>query len=343
MSMLRARAALLIPVILAGLLAATPRVQADDFYKGKTITIVVGSTPSGSFDIVSRALARHLGKYVPGNPSVIVQNMPGAGSMTAVRHVDAVAPKDGTVIGVFLPGIIMQSVVTPEKVHVNFGTLAWLGIVSADYSRVCYGFGPKGIKTWDDLMRLPKATPFIMGTTGTGASNYINGASLREVLHANIKIILGFPGASELRIAVERGELDGDCGGFSGLPAEWLRDGKAHPFVRFAEQLTPGIPESAVYVGTLAKTDEQRQLLNFLYAADKLGRPFIMSKQVPADRLAIMRAAFNETMRDKAFLAEMERLQEMVSPLTGEEAEVVHAGMRNVPSSIIAQARKIYE
>jgi hypothetical protein len=142
---------------------------------------------------------------------------------------------------------------------------------------------------------------------------------------------------------VERGELDGDCGGFVGIPTDWIRDGKAHPFVRFAEQLAPGIPESAVYVGALARTDEQRQLLNFLYTADKLGRPFIMSKQVAADRLAIIRAAFSETMRDKAFLAEMDKQQEAVSPLTGEEAEVVYAGMRNVPSSIIAQARKIYE
>lgn len=330
-------------LIMAQLSSVGAVAQADDFYKGKTLTIVVGSTPSGAFDLDSRALARHLGDHLKGHPTVIVQNMPGAGSMTAIRYIESTAPKDGTAVGVFLPGIITQSVVTPEKIEVDFRDLAWLGIVSSDFSRVCYGYGPNGIKTWDDLMHRTPAKPFIMGTTGTGASNYINGASLRDVFHANLKIILGFPGSAELRIAVERGELDGDCGGFSSIPSEWIKDDKAHLFVRFAEKLAPGIPETAVYVGSLAKTDEQRQLLDVLYAADKLGRPFIVSKDVPADRLTALRTAFNETMKDKAFLADMQTLQETVYPLTGEEAERIYAGMKSAPKSILAEARTIYQ
>lgn len=335
--------AVLVSLIAAASSSFGQRARADDFYKGKTITIVVGSTPSGAFDIDSRALARHLPAYIPGHPSVVVQNMPGAGSMTAIRYIESTAPKDGTAIGVFLPGIIMQSLVTPEKIDVDFANLSWVGIVSSDYSRVCYGYGPNGVRTWDDVMRRTQARPFIMGTTGTGASNYINGASLRDVLHANIKIILGFPGSAELRLAVERGELDGDCGGFSSIPPEWIRDDKAHLFVRFAEKPAPGIPESAVYVGALAQTDEQRNLLSFLYAADKLGRPFIMSKQVPADRLAIIRDGFNATMKDKDFLVEMDSLHETVFPLTGEEADGIYAEMRNVPQHIVTEARKIYQ
>jgi tripartite-type tricarboxylate transporter receptor subunit TctC len=317
--------------------------QADDFYHGKTISIIVGSTPSGAFDIDSRALARHLGDHIPGHPNVIVQNMPGAGSVTAIRYIESTAPKDGTAIGVFLPGIITQSVVTPEKIDVDFGNLAWLGIASSDYSRVCYGFGPNGIRTWDDLMHRTASNPFIMGTTGTGASNYINGASLHDVFQANLKIILGFPGSSELRVAVERGELDGDCGGFSSIPAEWIRDDKAHLFVRFAEKLFPGIPDTAVYIGSLAKTDEQKQLLSVLYAADKLGRPFVMSKDVPADHLTIMRQGFNETMKDQAFIDDMETARETVFPLTGEEAQQIYSEMKNAPQNIIAEARKIYQ
>ncbi|HWG04741.1 MAG TPA: hypothetical protein VG271_06990, partial [Beijerinckiaceae bacterium] len=291
----------------------------------------------------SRALARHLGDHIPGHPAVIVQNMPGAGSVIAIRYIESTAPKDGTAIGVFLPGIITQSVVTPEKIDVDFRDFSWLGIVSSDFSRVCYGYGPNGIRTWDDLMKRTPSNPFIMGTTGTGASNYINGASLRDIFHANLKIILGFPGSAELRVAAERGELDGDCGGFSSIPSEWIKDDKAHLFVRFAEKLAPGIPDSAVYVGSLAKTDEQKKLLSVLYAADKLGRPFIMSKDVPADRLAIIRQGFDDTMKDDGFLKDMQTVQETVFPLTGQEAEKIYAEMKQAPQSILAEARKIYQ
>lgn len=333
--------------LFAAAAAALPAVlspaRADDFYKGKTINIVVGSTPSGSFDIIARQLARFIGKHIPGNPSVIVQNMPGAGSVTAIRYVDASAAKDGTVIGEFLPGIITMSVVTPDKVNVDFRTLAWLGVVSSDFSRVCYGYGSNGIRSFDELMKKTKDAPFIMGTTGTGASNYINGASLREVFGANIKIIFGFPGASEIRLAAARGELDGDCSGFSSIPADWVRDDIVHPFVRFAEKVFPGIPASAVYVGDLAKTAEQKQLLDILYRADKLGRPFIMSKDVPADRQKILRQAFNETMTDPEFIAAMTKVNETVFPLTGEEAEKLVASMKDIPADVVAKARKIYE
>jgi tripartite-type tricarboxylate transporter receptor subunit TctC len=331
------------PLLVAALWVPISGASAQDFYRGKTIDIIVGSTPSGSFDLIARALARHMGRHIPGSPNIIVQNMPGAGSLTALIHVDGNAPKDGTVIGVFLPGIITQSFVTPEKIGLDLRRLAWVGVVTPDNSRVCYGYGPNGVKSWDDLMRRTKEAPFIMGTTGTGASNYINGSSLVLVFGAQVKIIMGFPGSTQLRLAVERGELDGDCGGFPGIPPDWIRDRKAHPFVRFAEQLAPGIPESAVYIGSLAKTDEQKQLLETLYAADKLGRPFVMSKQVPAERLAIVRKGFDATMRDPAFGADMAKLQEPVMPLNGEEAERIYSGISKVPPAIVAQARKIYE
>jgi len=317
--------------------------RADDFYRGKTINIVVGASPSGSFDVTARILARRLGAYIPGNPGVVVQNMTGAASVTALRYIEATAPRDGTAIGVFLPGVLTQSLVTPSKVNVDLGGLSWVGVISADYSRVCYGYGSKGVSTWGELMRRPADAPFIMGSTGPGASNYINGKSLHEVLGAPLKIILGFPGSSELRMAAERGELDGDCGGVAGIPPDWLRDGLAKPFVRFAESLAPGVPKSAVYVGDLAKTDEQKSLLKFLYAADKLGRPYVVSKLTPPERLELLRNAFAATMNDVAFLADMERANEAVAPVTGLKAEAIFAAMQNAPKSIVDAARKIYE
>ena len=182
-----------------------------------------------------------------------------------------------------------QSIVQPELIKVDFRTLAWLGVVAADY-RTCYGFGPNGVKTWDEMM---KRKTFILGSTGKGAGNYINGAVLRIVFNAPVRQILGYPGSAEQRIAIERGELDGDCGAYASITPNWIAEKKVHPFVRFSANRGDDIPESAVYIGNFAKTDEQRALLNVLSGGDEIGRPFIMSKQVPADRLAILRQAFN--------------------------------------------------
>jgi tripartite-type tricarboxylate transporter receptor subunit TctC len=332
--MFPSRAAVLLPILLAG-----PAHAQDDFYKGKTVTIVVGFSPAGGYDVNARMLARHLGRHIPGNPNIIVQNMPGAGSLTSVRHLDANAPKDGTVLDIFNPGLVTQSIVAPEKVNVDFRQVAWVGIITPDF-RVCYGFGPDGVKSWADMMSRKE---FILGSTARGSGNYINGATLKYVFKAPVKQILGFPGSAEQRIAIERGELDGDCGSYSSIPAAWINEKKAHPFVRFTEKRLPEIPESAAFIDTFAKTDQQIQLLSVLNAADQIGRPFIMSKQVPPERLATMRRAFNDTMKDPAFLADAEKQQLPVNPLTGEEAEAVIAKLAGVSREIAAQARTIYE
>jgi tripartite-type tricarboxylate transporter receptor subunit TctC len=337
--MTKARSLPLLPLALAGLMAGSTFARADDFYRGKTLTIVVGFSPGGGYDANARGLARHLAAHIPGNPNVIVQNMPGAGSLTSVRALDVTAPKDGTIMTIFNPGLVTQSVVQPEKVQLDFRKFGWIGVVTPDF-RVCYGFGPRGVSSWDDMMH---RNLFVLGSTARGSGNYINGATLREVFHAPIKQILGFPGSAEQRLAIERGELDGDCGSYASVPIEWIRDGSAHPFVRFTEQRPPEIPESAAFIGTFAKTEEQKQLLDVLDAADGVGRPFIMSKQVPADRVAIIRKAFNETMRDKDFLADMEKQQFPVNPLTGDEAETIVAKMMNAPPAVVAKAKAIYE
>ena len=184
---------------------------------------------------------------------------------------------------------------------------------------------------------------FILGSTARGAGNYINGATLRHVFKAPVRQILGFPGSAEQRIAIERGELDGDCGSVSSIPIAWLKDKKAHPFVRFTEKQGPGVPDSAVYINNFAKTDEQRALLAVLNGADEIGRPFIMSRQVPAERLAILRTAFAATMKDKTFLAEMDKLGHPVLPLPGEDAEKIVVKMSGASPSVLKQARAIYQ
>src|SRR5271170_4330392 len=320
MAMLRIRPGFfaLLWLAVAGLLAAPPA-RADDFYKGKIFTIVVGFSPAGGYDSYARVLARYIGAHIPGNPTVIVQNMPSAGSLTAVRYLNLTAPKDGTVMVIFNPGMVTQSIVLPDKLDVDFRKYAWVGVVTPDY-RVCYSYGDQGPKTWDEMMHRKE---FILGSTGKSSGNYINGATLRLVFHAPVKQIMGYPGSAEQRLAIEQGALDGDCGSYSSIPLEWIYKHLAHSFVRFTRKRVDEIPESAVYIGSFATSDEQQQLLNLLNGGDEVGRPFIMSKEVPADHLAIIRKAFDDTVADPAFLAEMAKQQLPVHPLTGAEAEKI--------------------
>lgn len=326
--------------IVASLLTLALPVRAQDYFKGKTFTIVVGFSPAGGFDNYARNLQRYLGKHIPGNPTVIVQNMPGAGSLTSVRYLDLTAPKDGTVMTIFNPGLITQSIVQPERVGLDFRKIAWVGVVTPDY-RVCYGYGPKGISSWDQLMHGGKQ--FIIGSTGKGSGNYINGATLRIVFHAPVKQVLGFPGSAEQRLAIEQGELDGDCGSYSSIPTDWISKGLVHAFVRFINDRPAEIPESAVYIGSLAANDEQRQLLRVLNGGDEVGRPFIMSQQVPADHLAIIRKAFDDTMKDPGFLADMAKQELPVHPLTGDQAAKIVNELMSVPANIVAEAKPIYD
>ncbi len=334
------RAYVAVLLLLLGLSTPVPAAQAQDFYKGKTFTIVVGFSPAGGYDNYARVLARYIGKHIPGNPTVIVQNMPGAGSLTSVRYLDLTAPKDGTVMTIFNPGLVTQSLVQPDRVRLDFRKFAWVGVVTPD-DRVCYGYGPNGIKSWDQLMHGGKQ--FIIGSTGKGSGNYINGATLRIVFHAPVKQVLGFPGSAEQRLAIEQGELDGDCGSYSSIPVDWIKKGLDHPFVRFIEKRPPEIPQRAAFIGAFATSDAQRQLLRLLNGGDEVGRPFVMSKQVPADRLAILRTAFDGTMQDPGFLADMGKEELPVHPLTGQEAEKIVGELMSAPANIVAQAEAIYE
>jgi tripartite-type tricarboxylate transporter receptor subunit TctC len=240
---------------------------------------------------------------------------------------------------IFNAGMVTQSIIQPEKIGVDFRQYAWVGVVTPDY-RVCYGYGPNGPKTWDEMMHRKE---FILGSTGKSSGNYINGATLREVFHAPVKQIMGYPGSAEQRLAIEQGSLDGDCGSFSSIPVDWITKGLAHSFVRFTDERPAEVPESAPYIGTFATTAEQKQLLHVLNGGDEVGRPFIMSKQVPADHLAVVRKAFDDTMKDPGFLADMAKEQLPVHPLTGEQAAKIVDELIGAPPNIIALAKPIYE
>jgi len=332
----------LIPLAAAGLIVAAAPALAQaggDFYKGKTINMIVGFTPGGGYDLYARTLARHMPRHIPGNPNVIVENMPSAGSLTAVRHLDGTAPKDGTVMVTFNPGLLIETKTTPEKISVDFTAFAWIGSATRDF-RVCYAWGTKGIKNWDDMM---KSKEFILGSTAKGSGNYINGAELRKIFGAPVRQILGFPGSAEQRLAIQNGELDGDCGSWNSIPLDFIRDKKIETFVRFSEVRYPEILESVPWIGSFAKTQEQKDLLAMLGAADEVGRPYIMSKQVPADRVALMRAAFDETMKDQAFIDDATKQRLSLSPASAAECEAIVAKIAKASPQMVQKAKEIYE
>jgi tripartite-type tricarboxylate transporter receptor subunit TctC len=291
----------------------------DEFYKGKTVTLVVGYSVGGGYDQYARALARHLGSRIPGNPSVLVQNMPGAASLTAVRYLDSNAPRDGTVITTFDPGLITESFASPEVFKVRFSDYQWVGTMLRDI-RICYAWGATGIKTWDDMM---KRKEFLIGTTAKGSNAYVNGAILRKIFNAPVRQIAGYPGSNEQRLALERGELEGNCGSWSAMPQDWVVHDKFNPLVRFSPKRPPDMPESVPFISDLATTVEQKDLLAVLNASAELGRPFIVGKTVPPQRVAVLRTAFRAALDDPAFRAEAQAQSLPLDPVPGEEAAAI--------------------
>jgi tripartite-type tricarboxylate transporter receptor subunit TctC len=291
--------------------------HAQDFYKGRTISIVVGYSAGGGYDFYARLLSRHLGKYIPGQPSVIVQNMPGAATMTSVRYLDATAPKDGTVITMFDPGQILETLAAPDTLKINFSHYQWVGTLFRDI-RICYSSLASGVRTFDDMM---KRKEFLIGATARGANAYVNGAILRRVFHAPVRQITGYPGSNEQRLAIERGELEGNCGSWSAMPPDWIANKRFNPLLRFSPKRPPDMDESVPFVSDLAKTQEQKALLDILNGPGELGRPFIVSNQVPADRVAMLRAGMDAVLKDPTFLAEAEKQNLPLDPVSGEEAQ----------------------
>ena len=311
--------------------------RADDFYKGKTLNIVVGYSPGGGFDANARLLSRHIAKHIPGKPNVIVTNMPGAASQTAVQYLDATAPRDGTVMAIFNFGLITDSLLIPKRVKIDFRKYNWIGSVGMDIA-VCYMWGATGAKTLEDARKMPVVH---MGLTAVGTSNDINQRILKKIFGVKLHQAPGYPGSAELRLAIERGELDGDCGAWGAISPEWLEGRKINPILRTAPIVPPDMPKDVPYAVDIAPTNLDGEVIKFLISSVELGRPFIASRFVPADRIRILREAFNDTMSDPAFVADATRLRLPVMPRTGEEAIKIVETIYAAPENIVGEARKL--
>lgn len=326
--------ALLSAVSLVAIAMATGPAAADDFYKGKQMRIVIGSSPGAGFDAFGRAVARQLPKHIPGNPSIVPSNMPGAGSQRAVQSLQA-ETKDGTYMVLFNPGQIMYALLNPAEVKgFKFTDVAFVGSATADV-RVCWAWHTTGVKTFQDLMKKER---FATGHTGIGASTYLDAAVVKNVFGAKINQIVGYPGATEQRIAVERGELDGDCGTVESVPADWQRDGKANIFLRISKATDGSVPKNVPWVGDLG-TPEQKKQIEFLLFYHELFRPFIVSNEVPKERLALLRNAFWAMVQSADFRDEAKRLgRDVVSPLRGEEVQKIVENIYKTPADYVAKS-----
>jgi len=323
---------------LAAALAVTSGAAAQTLPELKTLRIVVGSTPGGGYDVYARVLARHMGRHLPGAPGIIVQNMPGAASLKAIQYLDNGAPTDGSVITAFNPGTITELLVNPGKLRLNFAEVAWIGSITRDL-RVCYAWAATGVRTFDDLKKHKK---FNMGAPARGTSSYVDAAVLENMFGIAIHHVMGYAGSAEQRLAIERGELDGDCGAWSSVPSEWISSRKVNPLISFSSAPIPGLPAHVPFAGDLAMTQEARDVLDILTTPDALGRPFVASRQIPAERLAALRKAFDATIKDAQFLAEAEKLDiPVVGPIAGPEAEKIIASLYAASPALIARAQAI--
>jgi tripartite-type tricarboxylate transporter receptor subunit TctC len=308
----------------------------DDFYRGKTLTIVVGSASGGAYDAYGRLLARHLGDHIPGSPSVVVENMPGVGGLSALRYLEVNASTDGTYIATFNAGLITQSIVSPETVNMKFSDLYWLGSVTHEF-RVCYAWHTTGIKSWKDLQASDR---FILGGVGVGTAEYLDGRILSNVFGIRIKQIAGYRGSADERLAIERGELDGACSEWNAQPPDWIREGKIVPFVKWLREAPVGFPQDVPYIVDLATSADDRATLESFATPSELGNPFAASRKAPPERLEILRKAFSETIADRNFLEEATTHAMPVEPTNGLDAQnLVEAIYESATPALVEHAR----
>jgi tripartite-type tricarboxylate transporter receptor subunit TctC len=321
-----------------GLIAvAGPQARAagpEDFYRGKTVSMIIGYSVGGGYDLYARALAKYLGKYIPGSPAVIAQNMPGAGSLKAVEYLYGVAAKDGTVLGTFGRALPLSPLL--EGATFDASKLEWIGSITHDTS-LCIAWHGSKFKTWDDL----KANEFTAGGEGKGSDPDQFAVLLKNLFQLKIKLVSGYPGTAEITLAVERGELDGLCGiSLSTLQArhqDWIDTKKVNILVQAALEKNPGLPNVPLLLD-LATSETQKQILRLILSAQSMARPFAMPPGTPPDRVEAMRGAFMAALRDKEFLAEAAKARLEVNPKSGAEIAALIRDVYATPVDTVKEA-----
>lgn len=321
----------------AGTALAQDSIRPEIDSVSKQIRIVVGMPPGGGVDAYARLLQRHLPKFLPSSPSILVQNMPGAGSLRSVLAVPSSWTDTDISIGTFSSSLLTEAVTSPERVKVDFRNFAFLGNV-AEYSRVCFVTSMSGVTALADLK---SRTPLPFGATAAGPSGNLDTAILQKLFNVPIHLVLGYAGSADKRLALERGEIDGDCAGATSLPADWKESGKIKVLVRFSPGTTPGIDAGVPFGGDLLTDVSQRSIYDFLITPQRFGRLFTASRRITPAALDVLRSAFDAMVADSEFRQDAASLGLLVTPTSGIDVDHHTASMYGTSKDLLARARAI--
>lgn len=314
--------------------------RADDFYKGKTVRIIVGGSAGGGFDTYSRVMARHMGKHIPGHPAILVENMTGAGTLIAAKYLHSSAKPDGLAFGIFNGSLILGRALGMKGIDFDVRELEYLGVPVQD-SPVCALRKESGVTNVDQW--LAAKTPVKIGGLSPGNSTSAVPRILRATLDLPIQVVDGYKGTAEVRLAADAGEVHGGCWAWESVKVTWakgVQSGEVNPVLQMTAKKIPDLPNVPLALD-LAKTDEARLLLR-AGAIDPAAivRVYVTTPRIPKDRLQILRRAFGDTLTDPAFVAEMKKSNLDINPLTGEEVEkIVHSLFRLDPALLSKLAK----
>jgi tripartite-type tricarboxylate transporter receptor subunit TctC len=312
-----------------------------DFYRGKQVAVIIALPPGGGYDLNARALARHMGRYLPGQPAMVTKNMPGAASIRAANYLYNVAPKDGTEFAIFTRTVPIDPLLGGQGDQFDALKFNWIGSTSNEVS-TCVAWHTAPVKTYQDLLN----KELIVSASGAGSPSVVYPRVLNAALGTKFKVISGYAGSAEAVLALERGEAQGNCAwGWVPMIAtkgDWLRDGKLNVIVQTGMKSYPG-RENVPVALDMAKTDDDRRLMELVFAPQTFARPFAAPPDVPKDRVAALRKAFNDTTRDPRFLADAEKEQLEIELVTGEEIEAILRRLYQTPPAVIERARRAME
>ena len=341
--MLEMRTGMFVAAILAGFSPGSALAQsAADFYRGKTVSIVVGFPAGGGYDANSRVLARHMGRFIPGNPTIVASNMPGAGSLIAANHMYNAAPKDGTTFVIIASSVAVEPFLKNSQARFDPIKFSWLGSMSQEASYCGVWSRPGNAASWQDVMT--KETTFGGGAPAAITSQHPQ--ILLNVLGAKIKVITGYQGSRDINLAMQRGEVQGTCGMFSSsIKTSWNREVTSGE-LKLVMQVGP--KKSLEYgdvphVFDFAKTEEDRGVLDFHFGQLLLSRPYAAPPGIPADRLTALRESFHATMKDPEFLADAKKAGLDIDPVSAEDIMALLARFANFPEKILERSKQVIE
>jgi tripartite-type tricarboxylate transporter receptor subunit TctC len=340
MSITYRSAAVILAIATFGATQSAHAQTPEEFYRGKTINLIIPNAPGGSFDLYARLAANHLGRFIPGNPSIVAQNMPGAAGMQAANYLAGIAPKDGTTLSVLVPNITLAQILGVQSIAYDTRRFNWIGRIIATTATL-FTWHTSGTKTLADLKRRET----LVASTGLLSQAEINSTMLNGVVGTKFKLIRGYKGSGEAALAVERGEVEGTLMPWEFLKsahADWVRDGRISIVARYVRRPIPELPDvGSVY--ELAETNAQRNVLNLFLGADEMGHPIAMPPDVPRDRVEAVRRALAAMVQDPEFLADAAKRHLDLLPGSHEELERTVAEAFAATSSEIEIARTYYK